>query len=184
MVFLSYDMKVAEFERLGIPMINLKFRGKTKELKTSDLSEFIEQSAYGNVQQEGIAIKNYGRANKYGRQMFGKVVTDQFKETNKLAFRAFKKSSSETDRLVTELITPARIRKIIQKEITEGGQELSMKLMHVVPHKVLHDAFEENLEYILKSFREVDFGVLKKTVPRRCLVELKDMISEQVSEEK
>ena len=181
MVFLNYDMKVAEFERLGLPLINLKFRGKTKELKTEELTSFIEQSAYGGVESEGIVIKNYGRTNKYGRQMFGKVVTSQFKEVNKLAFRAFKKSHDETDRLVKELITPARIRKVILKETTEGGQELSKKLMHCVPHRVIHDAFEENLVYILKDFKEIDMSVLKKQVPRLCLKELEVVILEQVT---
>ena len=178
--FIEYDAKVKEFERIGIPLIRLIGRHLAKDVKKMGL-ETIPQSVYYVGVSEGIVLKNYGRQNQWGRQMFGKIVTKEFKEQNKAVFGAIKKSTDDDTSLIAdEWGTEARIRKKVLVCTHELGISLSRKLMHQVPEMVCGDIFKEGYQEITTKYKACNFKLLRTIISKRCLGVLDKMMLEKL----
>lgn len=182
-LFLGRKAKEEEFAKLEIPCVALKGIFKVKELNDELYKKLTESSVYYSGKDEGCVVKNYGRTNVWGRQMFAKIVLDEFKETNRAVFGSAKKDTSDTIKIVESYCTPARVRKRILALTTEGGQSLDRKLMHLLPTAVCQDIFKEETTAILKNYKDMSFSVLKQLVAKRCLMELDAMIVEKMKVE-
>lgn len=181
-MFLQPEQREKEFERIGIPRVHVLFRGTVKDFKEKNIDDFLQGSAYYDGQKEGIVCKNYGRCNTHGRQMFGKIVNEKFKETNHAKFGTLiKRDTSDTQRLFEEIITDARIEKQINKLINEGNQELSMKLMQILPVAIIEDAFKEEIRAVLKT-KTIYPDEIKKLTARKCVEILKKKIMENIKD--
>jgi len=181
--FIGRRAKEDAFKALGIECVSLKGIYKAKDMTDLLMAKLCEKSAYYDGKPEGICMKNYGRMNVWGRQMFGKIVLDEFKETNRAVFGGLKKDNSDTIKIVDSYITPARIRKRIQAFIIEGGLPLDRKLMHHLPIAVIKDVFKEETNEIVKKYDEIHIGVLKQFAAKRCLVEIDAMMVEKQRDE-
>lgn len=182
---LGWQMARKEFKRLGFKFINIICRGKTKEIKDKDLDRLMKESKYRDGKPEGIVIKNYRRENQYGRPLFAKVVTEKFKEKKDAKFGKQKVKSDNSKYIVEKYATEARIRKIINKMVVDEGEKLQRELMENLIHRVIHDIFEENIIEMIHDNRinQIDFDVIYKLVPKKCLSVLDDMIAAQIEEE-
>jgi hypothetical protein len=124
-------------------------------------------------------IKNYKRCNVWGRQIFGKFVNTDFKEVNHAVFGSVKKDTSDTMKVVETCFTPARIRKMINKLVIEGGQPLTLGLMSVLPVAVIKDVFKEETDWLTKNCKTLHIDTLKQKVAKLCLEELNRAIYEK-----
>ena len=175
--FLGSSAKIAAFTELGITPAPVLWKGKASEFKELNIEELMKKdSAFGKVRMEGVVIKNFGRTNIWGRQMFAKVVSAEFKETNRAVFGGLKKDNSDTIKIVETYITPARIRKRILAINKEGGLPLDRKLMKVLPIAVIRDVFKEETDEIVKRYDEIHIGILKQFAAKRCLAEIDAMM--------
>ena len=85
---------------------------QTYSFKLLNIDDFLKGSAYYDGDKEGFVLKNYGRCNVWGRQMFAKVVAERFKESNHAKFGTLiKRDTSDTQKLFDETVTDARIEK-------------------------------------------------------------------------
>jgi hypothetical protein len=123
--------------------------------KLAALSQGPDQ--WGAEQKEGIVIKRYDFRNRFGRTQWGKIVSADFKERNKLSFGATSKDAPEL-KLMNSL-TPALVNKVIDKVQMEKG-ECSVKDMTRILHTVWYDLFHEELWDFVKKDRvkAFDFG--------------------------
>ena len=176
--YLGRKAKEDAFEALEIPCVALKGVYKVKELNEERYKTLTATSAYYSGKPEGIVLKNYGRENVWGRQMFAKIVLDEFKEANRAVFGGIKKDTSDTIKIVEAYCTPARIRKKILSLTQEGGQTLDRKLMHVLPLAVAKDIFKEESDAIMRECRDISIGTMKQLVAKRCLIEIAAMMVE------
>ena len=161
-LFKQYDIELCPFIKQGI---------WNKDLSEKDLE--IPRSKYVDNWAEGIMIKNYKK------QIFGKVVSDKFKEENRRVFGGGKKHAKDDAEYFTLVYaTNSRIDKAVFKEI-DSGAKLEMKLMSVIPKIVYADIWEENWREISKSNRSIDMKRFRKLVTNRCLNVLKQMITNQ-----
>jgi hypothetical protein len=167
-LYLSRKIKEREFEKLGVVCVHLIGTYKAKEINNELLNSLIQKSVYYDGLPEGIVLKNYMRTNVYGRQMFAKIVRDDFKEVNKAVFGSVKKDNSDTLKLIEATATKPRIEKIILKLTTEGGLKLERGLMKYLVVAVIKDVFKEEGDLILK-YKEIDIGLLKQRVAKQCL---------------
>jgi len=182
-VFLPYSAMVEEYTRLGIPTVPLLLKAKVSEVDITRLENFITKSAYYDGTMEGIVIKNYFRKNIYGRQMFAKLVTQNFKEANMAAFGGVggvKKVNDDTVQFMETFYTDARIRKAVHRLVDEGGQAMGRELMQHLPRAVVEDIWKEETWTIIKAFDNINFGLLKKQAPKLCLRVLDQMLMERV----
>lgn len=175
-MFLQPEQREREFNRIGLPTIKCLFNGTVKEFKALNVNDFLKGSAYYDGDREGIVIKNYGRCNVYGRQMFGKIVNKRFKETNHAKFGTLiKRDISDTQKLFDATVTDARIEKVLNKLLNEGGQLLEMKLMQFLPMAIVDDIFKEESRLICKS--KVFYpDIFKKLVAQKCVILIQEKL--------
>lgn len=148
----DYEQILNEF---GIKMIpSLVVIEPTME-KLAELSQGTDP--WGAKQKEGIVIKRYDFRNRYGVPTWGKIVSADFNEANKLAFGAGRKDDPEL-RFVANHLTPSLVQKIIDKIRDEKG-EVSVRDMTRVLHQTWYDLFHEELWDFTKKARTKEFNL-------------------------
>lgn len=182
--YIPYEAVKLEYSRLGLPVVSLLFRGKIGEIDITRLENFVDHSNYYDGMMEGIVIKNYFRQNVYGRQLFAKIVRQEFKEANMGVFGMKPgKVHDDTVKFMETFYTEARIRKAIHRLIDEGGLKLERGLMHHLPRAVAEDVWKEETWTIMKAFDNINFGLLKKSAPKLCLRVLDALMTERAINE-
>lgn len=177
-LFLGREAKEQEFTRLGIETTPLVWKGKASELKKLNINDVVPKSKYYDGKAEGIVIKNYNRKARAGNhQLFAKVVRDEFKECNKAVFGGVKNKNSDTNKIVEEFVTDARIRKTVLKLKDDS---ISMELMRVVPTTVIKDVLEEEFGNIFQKYKFIDFKEMKQKTSRKCLAVIRQMMVEEL----
>ncbi len=101
-----FDLRV-ESERLGLACVPCYWSGPA--------APEIMQSFLGNTSIlggpiEGIVIKNYGKTNRSGEPLFGKLVREEFREVRKMS----EPKAGVIEKIINSLATEARWRKAIQ----------------------------------------------------------------------
>ena len=175
--FLNYEDKNKMFKYLELPVVPL-----IKIVKAKDITEIndklVPNTKYPHpdskdLQAEGIVFKNDAKS------LMAKYVRDAFKEKNAEAFGGTPKFGiGDEAKFVLKYCTNARIDKMIFKMIDEGSI-LEMKLMAFIPVKIMEDIFLENMPEILKSRQTLNFGKVRKLITKRCLMVLKQMITNE-----
>ena len=130
-----------------------------KRLTNPSLEELVNlvdgPDEFGATQKEGIVIKNYSFINKYGRVTWGKLVSADFKEKNKMAFGATKHDPVEL-KLASKCVNLELVLKTIHKIKDEKG-EISIKQMPEVLGRVWYDIFSEHLWEFVKTEKVTKF---------------------------
>ena len=183
--YLPHGAKKDAFERIGLPVVPLRWAGALRDMPhPDDLESFIGKSSLpGDVNAEGVTIKSYSRLNGFGRQMFAKIVSDDFKEVNNVVFGSNKKSLDSSAMAAEEYATPARIRKTIERLRDESGVPVTMRLMVELHPAVSEDILREEIINIFnsKNYRAIDFGLFRKFVASKCVVALKNYLAERAT---
>jgi len=176
-----YELAKEEFERLGFGIVPLLYRGK-EQWRPETLSALVGKSAFYEGKMEGIAIKGYDALNKYGRQLMGKVVADEFKEANKATFGqpGGSKKVYVEPQLLEAYCRDARVRKKFH-ELLEGGVERSMKLVPVLGKMVYDDMWEEHWRDFAYLAVRVDMKDLRNLVYARVAKLLKILLLESAT---
>lgn len=173
--FLNYDTVKDEFERLGIPLVPVIDIRDSNEIKAdpSYLETVIPVSRYYSGKAEGVVFKNYDK------QLFAKLVSEEFREVNAQTFGKSKKQAkkeSPESYLLEKYVPPHRVEKIIRKLMDEG-HSLDMVMMKELPKLVWNDLVEEEAENILNEKITVNLPKFKKMIVKRCVNVLQRMIS-------
>lgn len=162
--FLDRNMKQDIFNALGVPIVNLVWRGKLKTISLDNIDKFIGHSDYYDGPMEGIVIKNYCGDKQYR----AKLVDPKFKEKNYEVFGEPEKKKTEDEKFIEGFVTEARITKTINKLTSEKSLPLNMTLMKELPKSVLIDTFEESAEDVLKFNKSIDIGQIKRLASKKC----------------
>lgn len=115
---------------------------------------------------EGIVIKNYNFVNKYGRTVWAKLVTNEFKEKHsksQVTDKLMKKIVEEE--IINQYITKHLVDKVVDKiVVVEDGwkSEFIPRLLSTV----FYDLIREEMWDILKKFKspKIDFKTLRHLV--------------------
>lgn len=119
---------------------------------------------------EGIVIKRYDFVNKYGRVVWAKMLTEDFK-SHKKEYRAQKcKEKVEIGggnvelAIINKLLTNEHILKERAKILEDKGTEWSDRYIFELLGRVFHEFIHDNLDIILKKWHNptINFTVLKK----------------------
>lgn len=115
---------------------------------------------------EGIIIKNYDFVNKYGRTVWAKIVTNEFKEKNKKEFgiQEYKVKQEIERKIVDKLLTSEFINKEYAKIENEFGW--SSKHIPKLLGVIFYEFIKDEAWNIIKKFKNpiVDFKKLQKEV--------------------
>ncbi|GAF10703.1 hypothetical protein JCM16418_4922 [Paenibacillus pini JCM 16418] len=120
--------------RLNLNLIPLLYEGEYVSFE--NLQSYIGKSVLGNT-GEGIVVKNVDYIDRFGNQIFVKLVSDEYGEIQKQKAPKYPNFQSVESQFVTECLTNARVEKLIYKLVDED---------------ILEDSFGiEELGIILKN---------------------------------
>mgnify|MGYP001577881111 FL=1 len=149
-----------EFHIAYIPLLE-----KVENPTFDQLKEYLKKgSLFRDGEMEGIVIKNYNFVNKWGHQVFMKMVNKEFQEVNKIVFGRSSRKEAIEHQIITTYITEARVEKVLNK-IKDEGKELRAEILSEVLGRVYHDLItEESWNIVGKRFKGaiINFRELNK----------------------
>jgi hypothetical protein len=120
----------------------------------------------GEGSGEGVVIKNYDYTNKYGRQTWAKIVTNEFKAKHHIAMGApVVGCEIVEEKIAAKYVTQALVDKVEAKIVNEMGGWSSKYIPRLI-HTVYYDLVTEETWNFVKEFKnpKVDFKVLSHYV--------------------
>jgi hypothetical protein len=147
-VYISYEDKKREAERLGLECVPLLSQGKYQGY--DEFVKLLENiSILGGATIEGVVIKNYNRFGRDKKVLMGKYVSQHFKEVMRSGNKKRNPSGKDVIQLlIEELKTVARWNKAIQhlKEKNELVNE--PKDIGKLIGEIADDVEAEQIDYI------------------------------------
>ncbi|MDV3882915.1 hypothetical protein CMU04_06240 [Elizabethkingia anophelis] len=163
--YLHYNQYKQILEEYNIDYIPAFYKIKNPEY--NKLLEILDHNNYliqdGQGKGEGIVIKNYDYVNKFGRTIWAKMVTSEFKEKNIKTFGATELQQSKLieEEIVDKFITKALCEKEYSKIENEDGWSNKMipKLLNVIYYNLI----KEECWNFVKDFKNptVNFKTLQ-----------------------
>jgi hypothetical protein len=135
------------------------------------LQGLVERNTYliedGKGAGEGLVVKRYDFVNQYGRTVWGKIVRNEFKEKNLVAFGPVKLDGGTTDEIdfAQQYVTRARVEKA-KLELEPWQSQKIPGLFGIV----YHDLIAEELWDFLKTHKNkvtLDFKILQNRVTQQ-----------------
>ena len=163
--YLPYEEYAALLEPFGIEFIPplCKVENPTYERLISQLEKNGYLIEDGKGIGEGIVIKNYNYKNKFGRQTWAKIVTNEFKAKHqKCQVTEIKESKIIEQEICSKFVTKSMIEKELAKIENETG-EWSSKFIPRLINTVYYCLVTEECWNFVKEFKfpQVDFKRLQ-----------------------
>lgn len=160
--YLHPDIYMPILEKLGIKCVPILARLDRPSVET--IVELSQGPSWIGPQREGVVVKRYDYRNKFGRTTWGKVVTEDFKTKNKLAFRPARGDSKELR--FAALASEQFIIKTLMTIADRRGESPRVQHMGEVLGRVWHDLFTEELWDFVRKERVAafDFSVARRLV--------------------
>lgn len=138
-------------------------------IKNGSIDHFTECLSKANYlvkdgagQGEGIVLKNYDYQNKYGRQTWAKIVSNEFKAKHHLEMGApVVGCEIVEEKIVAKYVTQALVDKVHAKIVNEMNGWSSKYIARLL-HTVYYDLITEETWNFVKEFKspKIDFKVL------------------------
>ncbi|MCY9220575.1 RNA ligase family protein [Bacillus licheniformis] len=184
--YLSHVDVVAEAFRLNLTLAPILYAGKYRGF--DHLQTLVGRSALANEATggEGVVVKNVSYRDKFGKQLFVKVVSNSFREMHpQKAPRDPAKLNAEQT-FVRTFATKGRIDKLLRKMIDEGVIEEKFDLSDmgvILSHlggRVYDDLMKEEFDSLPKDFEE---KAVRKAIGKYVPVLVREIIEEETKQE-
>lgn len=140
--------------------------------------QFLVEDGAGNG--EGIVIKNYDFYNKYHRQTWAKIVSNEFKEAHHKVMGAPELNIAimVEEKIVDDFVTDSFIEKEFAK-IVNDNDGWNSKYIPMLLSKIFYELINEEMWNIVKKYKnpKIDFKTLNSLVTRRIKQAKKDIFS-------
>ncbi|AYB37599.1 RNA ligase family protein [Brevibacillus laterosporus] len=171
--YVDFPIVQEEAERLVLNLVPVFYQGEYKGYE--HLKSFVGKTLLGGrlgdlETGEGIVVKNIDYKDKFGKQVFVKLVTDSFREVQK------QKAPKDPNQLKTpemlfieQYVTQGRVEKFLYKLVDEGilDEKFGIEEMGVVLKnlnvRIYEDLLKEESDYLPKEYEE---KVLRKSLGR------------------
>lgn len=187
--YLPFDSYAPKMEGLDLilPLCTAENPSANQLREIMERNTFLLQDGAGAG--EGIVLKNYLWRNKFGRQPWAKIVTNEFKEKNGAAFgpRHVKGERDIAAEIVAELATESFIRKEWTKVVnlvaneqrrpTFADEDEEHGFVQANRHRIIprflgtlyYEFVQEEIREIVKKWKNpvLDFGRLNKLLTLR-----------------
>ena len=162
-----YKPMLDEFEIDYIPPICM-----IKNPSYDDLLLALEKSGEflvedGKGKGEGIVVKNYNFYNKYGRQTWGKIVCNEFKEKHirAMGVNVINGTTKIEELIVNKFCTEIFIEKEYEK-IVNANNGWTSKMIPQLLSTVFHEFITEETWHFIKEYKnpKIDFKYLQSCI--------------------
>jgi hypothetical protein len=164
--YLSDDIMRSEAQRLGIKTVDLLYEGEY--ISFEHLMSFVGQSKMSINKGEGIFVKNIKYKDRYGHQVFVKLVTDEFRETQKQkAPKDPNRPVSIEQEFINTTVTQARVDKLLHKLVDENildenfGIEDMGVILKNLGSRIYEDIIKEESDSLPENY---DVQILRKAI--------------------
>ena len=154
--YIPYDIYKPLVEEFGLdyipPIVTMTNGSYEYFIRTLDNNTFMIQDGKGIG--EGIVIKNYDYYNKYKRQIWAKIVTNEFKEIHKreMGVNNIKTEKVIEQEIVDNYCTEAFIEKEYSKILNETGEWDNRKIPMLLG-RVFSELVKEETWNIIKKYK-------------------------------
>jgi citrate lyase gamma subunit len=179
--YLSDEVVISEAERLGLKTTNYFYVGKY--ISFEHLMSFVGKSDMTLEPNtgEGVVVKNVDYADKYGNQMFVKLVSEKFAEVQK---QKLPKNPNVTDKVtetIRSVLTKPRVEKIMYKLIDEGllKSDYAIEDMGIILKALGNRVYEDIMKEESDLFAEYEEDKIKRTIGKNIPNVVKEVLKEQ-----
>lgn len=179
--YLSDDLVESEASKLGIETVEYFYKGEFIDF--DHLMSFVGKSnkTVEPDSGEGVVVKNTNYKDRYGKQIFVKLVSEKFAEIQSQKLPKNPKADEAVMDLVKSVVTNNRVEKIILKcvddqELDEDYSIESMgKIIKIVSGKVYADCMKEEAE----TFEGIESQEIGKLFSKVIPSVIKEVLKEQ-----
>lgn len=151
-------------------------------MTTEDILPFVGKS-FVAANGEGVVIKNVEFTNKFGDNVYAKVVHEKFKESNAIVFGGNNKHSEAYNEMyiVNKYCTLGRVQKIMQKLQNVTEKRLDMEHTSQIAGTCYHDMITEEIWGIIKRTTLIDFRRLQRLSYKKFIQIYHDILNNSLS---
>lgn len=162
--YLDYDFKEAECKHLGLECVPLFYRGMIES--AAQFRAMLDgMSVLGGQKIEGVVVKNYRRFGPDNKALFGKFVSEAFKEVHAAEWKVSNPNKGDiVAALIETLRTPARWGKAVQHLREAGKIDDSPKDIGLLFKEVHADIEKECMELIAEKLTDWALPQIKRGV--------------------
>lgn len=170
--------KTSQWYDIPMPQIFDRVENPTVE----GIKKFVGQTCLGD-KGEGIVIKNLDFSNTFGEMCYAKIVTEEFKEDNAVAFGGNNKHSDTYHEVyvVNKYMTLSRIQKIMNKTQPTIDHRLDMQDIPRICNTAYHDMLEEEIWSIQKDVPVLDLKALRRIAFKKAKQIYVDILNDDIS---
>ena len=176
---LTYDQYLPIITNYNLDFVPLLATVKNGQYE--DYVKLLEKNTFliedGKGVGEGIVIKNHAFINKFGQQVWAKIVTNEFKAIHSVAMGApIIGPDLVEEKIVIEFVTEAFVRKTYAKIVNEEKGWHS-KFIPQLLGRVWYDLITEESWNIVKKYNgpKIDFKLLQRMTIAQIKVVMKDI---------
>lgn len=178
----SFSVVKKEAQRLNLNLIPVFYEGEYQGFE--HLQSFVGQSKLGGNLNgietgEGIVVKNVNYQDRFGNQLFVKLVTDKFREVQKQKAPKDPQSPIEIQ-FINNFLTAARVEKLLHKLVDENIIDESFgigdmgTILKNLGNRVYDDMLKEEKDSLPEDFKEKD---IKKSIGKKLPLIVKEIIN-------
>lgn len=130
---------------------------------------------------EGIVVKNVNYTDRFGKQMFVKLVSEKFAEVQKQKLPKNPKQTPAYISVIKTVLTKARIEKLLHKLIDEQliEEDYSIEdmgsILKLLGNRVYEDIYSEEYDII----KDIEESQIKRTIGKNLPIIVKEILKEQ-----
>lgn len=179
--YLSDEVVISEAERLGLKTTNYFYVGKY--ISFEHLMSFVGKSDMTLEPNtgEGVVVKNVDYADKYGNQMFVKLVSEKFAEVQKQKLPKNPNVTDKVTELIRSVLTKPRVEKIMYKLVDEGSlkEDYAIEDMGIILKALGSRVYEDIMKEESDLFAEYEEDKIKRTIGKNIPNVVKEVLKDQ-----
>jgi hypothetical protein len=184
--YLPWETVKAVGTSLGLNLVPVFYEGEYKGF--DHLQSFVGKTELGGMlgdipTGEGIVVKNVTYEDRFGNQMYVKLVTDAFREVqSQKAPKDPKVEATQEQVFVDQVVTEARIEKFLHKFVDEGildeqyGIEDMGTILKNMNPRIKEDVLKEESELLPEQYDEKQ---LSKAIGRTVANKVKRLVDKR-----
>ena len=179
--YLSDEMVINEAKRLGLTTTNYFYRGEY--ISYDHLMSFVGKSNMTLKANtgEGIVVKNVDYKDKFGKQVFVKLVSEAFCEVQKQKKPKNPNIDNGLLPIVMTVLTKARIEKMLYKLVDEGElkQDYDIKDMRIILKLLGTNVYNDIMKEESELFVNFEESQIKRCIGKNIPSIVKEILKEQ-----
>lgn len=173
----EFELVESEAARLNLNLIPILYRGPY--ISFEHLQQFVGKSMLGEV-GEGVVVKNIKYRDRFGNQLFVKLVSDAFREMQQQKAPKDPKAKTGEFEFIETFLTRPRVEKLLHKLVDEGilQEDFGLEDMGLILRHLGNRSYED----LMKEESTALERILRQKIGRKLPIEVKAIINEKSQE--